>query len=139
MQWTATFQVLLETLVIQSLFSRPRVNNDNTYSEAMFRTLKHRPEFPHKGCASLEDARKCTSQFVTWYNEIHMHSGLNFVTPIQYHKGTYRDALANRMTVYETTKNKHPERWARDIKDWPPHEQVALKPMQEEVKSVLND
>lgn len=128
----ATFQGLLETLGIQSSFSRPRVSNDNPYSEAMFRTLKYRPEFPHKGFTSLEEARKWASQFVTWYNEIHLHSSLNFVTPIQCHNGTYRDVLANRVTVYEKAKNKHPERWARDIRDWSPHKQVALNPMQEE-------
>ncbi|TQS75925.1 transposase [Ornithinibacillus gellani] len=82
--------------------------------------------------ASLEEARKWASQFVTWYNEIHLHSSLNFVTPIQCHNGTYRDVLANRVTVYEKAKNKHPERWARDIRDWSPHKQVALNPMQEE-------
>lgn len=54
----ATFLVLLETLGIQSSFSRPRVSNDNPYSEAMFRTLKYRPEYPHKGFEILKDARK---------------------------------------------------------------------------------
>ncbi|MDQ0214319.1 transposase InsO family protein [Oikeobacillus pervagus] len=42
----ATFQVLLEKLGIKNSYSRPRVSNDTPYSEAMFRTLKYRPEFP---------------------------------------------------------------------------------------------
>ena len=53
----ATFQVLLEKLGVQSSYSRPRVSNDNPYSEAMFRTLKYRPEFPYEGFETLEAAR----------------------------------------------------------------------------------
>jgi len=53
----ATFQVLLEKLGIQSSYSRPRVSNDNPYSEAIFRTLKYRPEFPYAGFQTLEDAQ----------------------------------------------------------------------------------
>jgi transposase InsO family protein len=69
----ATFLGLLEKLGIQSSFSWPRVSNDNPYSEAMFRTLKYRPDFPHKGFASLEEARQWAQQFVHWYNGIHLH------------------------------------------------------------------
>jgi transposase InsO family protein len=54
----ATFQALLEKLGIQSSYSRPRVSNDNPYSEAIFRTLKYRPEYPYKGFKTLEEARK---------------------------------------------------------------------------------
>ncbi len=80
-----TFLSLLEKLGIQSSFSRPSVSIDNPYSEAMFRTLKYRPDFPHKGLASLEEARQWAHQFVHWYNEIHLHSRLNFVTLLQCH------------------------------------------------------
>ncbi len=84
-----TFQSLLEKLGIQQSFSRPRVSNDNPYSEAMFRTLKYRTNYPHKGFASLEEAREWAQQFVYWYNHIHLHSGLNFVTPEQCHTGAH--------------------------------------------------
>jgi len=128
----ATFLGLLETLGIQSSFSRPRVSNDNPYSEAMFRTLKYRPNFPHKGFETLEEARKWSQQFVLWYNEVHLHSGLNYVTPVQCHTGTHVAVLENRKEVYESAKEKHPERWARKPRNWTPHEQVALNPMKEE-------
>lgn len=134
----ATFQVLLEKMGIQSSFSRPRVSNDNPYSEAMFRTLKYRPNFPSRGFETLEAARKWASEFVYWYNEIHLHSGLNFVTPVQCHTGTHIAILKKREEVYEQAKNKHPERWARTIRNWAPHEQVALNPMREETKSDRN-
>jgi putative transposase len=76
----ATFQTLLEKLGIQSSYSRPRVSNDNPYSEAMFRTMKYRPEFPYKGFEGLPVAREWTGKFVHWYNCEHQHSGLKFVT-----------------------------------------------------------
>ncbi|WHY88591.1 IS3 family transposase [Neobacillus novalis] len=61
---TATFQVLLQKLCIQKSYSRPRVSNVNPYSEAMFRTMKYRPEYPHKGFVSLDAARSWAAEFV---------------------------------------------------------------------------
>jgi transposase len=127
----ATFQVLLEKLGIQSSYSRPRVSNDNPYSEAMFRTLKYRPEYPYKGFKTLEEARIWSVKFVHWYNCEHLHSGINFVTPEQCHTGVYIDVLKNRKEVYEQAKLKHPERWSRETRDWSAHESVALNPMKE--------
>ncbi|WP_249870834.1 integrase core domain-containing protein [Oceanobacillus saliphilus] len=102
----STFLVLLEKLGIQSSFSRPRVSNDNPYSEAMFRTLKYRPDFPHKGFVSLKEVRQWAGKFVHWYNEIHLHSGLNFVTPNQCHTGEHVTILEKRKEVYEAAKKK---------------------------------
>ncbi|WP_430750648.1 IS3 family transposase [Heyndrickxia sporothermodurans] len=126
-----TFLSLLEKLGIQSSFSRPRVSNDNPYSEAMFRTLKYRPDFPHKGFTSLAEAREWAQQFVHWYNEIHLHSGLNFVTPVQCHTGEHVAILEKRKEVYEVAKAKHPERWAKSTRNWAPNKQVALNPMRD--------
>ncbi len=55
----------------------------------MFRTLKYRPDYPHKGFALLEEERQWAHQFVHWYNDIHLHSGLNYVTPAQCHAGEH--------------------------------------------------
>src|SRR5690625_207246 len=98
----------------------------------MFRTLKYRPDFPHKGFASLTEARKWAQQFVHWYNEVHMHSGLNFVTLVQCHTGEHVAILKKRKDVYEVAKAKQPERWSRGIRNWTPNEQVALNPMRDE-------
>lgn len=49
----ATFLATLEKLGVQSSFSRPRVSNDNPYSESLFRTLKYRPKYPTNGFADL--------------------------------------------------------------------------------------
>jgi putative transposase len=88
-----TFQVLLEKLGIQSSYSRPRVSNDNPYSESVFRTLKYRPEFPYNGFQSIEDARAWTARFVHWHTHEHQHSGINFVTPEQRYTGVHIDVL----------------------------------------------
>lgn len=132
----ATFQVLLEKLGIQSSYSRPRVSNDNPYSEAIFRTLKYRPAFPHAGFKTIEDAQKWTAEFVHWHTHEHQHSGINFVTPEQRHTGEYIDVLKNRKAVYEQAKLEHPERWAGNTRNWEPDESVALNPMKEKTQDV---
>ena len=67
--------------------SRPRVSNDNAYSDALFRLLKYRPGFPSKCFATLDQSRYWILGFVRWYNEEHRHSALNYVTPEQRHSG----------------------------------------------------
>jgi len=128
----ATFQVLLEKLGIQSSYTRPRISNDNPYSEAIFRTLKCRPGFPDAGFESLEDALTWTSRLVHWHTHDHQHSGINFVTPEQRHTGVYIDVLKKRNEVYERAKQKHPESWAGSTRNLDPLESVALNPMKEE-------
>lgn len=128
----ATFQATLETLGTQRSYSRPRVSNDNPYSESMFRTLKYRPEYPEQGFESLEAVRAWVTQLVHWYNDEHQHSGINFVTPHQCHAGVYVDVLNRRKEVYEQAKLKHPERWTTSTRDGEPHQSVALNPVKEE-------
>ena len=131
----ATFQVLLEKLGVQSSYSRPRVSNDNPYSESIFRTLKYRPEYPYKGFGTLEIARTWALQFVNWYNTEHLHSGINFVTPEQCHTGTHIEILRGRKEVYELARQKNPERWTRTTRDWRAHDWVALNPMKKKEKT----
>jgi len=130
----ATFQATLETLGIQRSYSRPRVSNDNPYSEAIFRTLKYRPEYPEKGFETLEACREWVKQLVHWYNNEHQHSGINFVTPNECHTGTHVNVLSRRKEVYEQAKLKHPERWSTSTRDWSPHQSVALNPVKEDEK-----
>ncbi len=127
----ATFQVLLEKMGVQSSYPRPRVSNDHPYSEAMFRSLKYRQDYRFKGFGTLDKAREWGIKFVHWYNSVHLHSGINFVTPEQCHTGAYVEILQQRKEVYEQAKQKHPERWTRSTRNWNPHEPVALNPMKE--------
>ena len=128
----ATFQATLEKLGVQSSFSRPRVSNDNPYSESLFKTMKYRPKYPAKGFDGLEDARKWVLKFVKWYNHKHLHSGINFITPYQRHYGLDKDIMVKRKETYEKARAKHPERWSKNIRNWSLPEYVSLNPMSEE-------
>ena len=53
-----------------------------------------------------------------WYNNEHRHSGINYVSPSQKHMGLDQEILRKRKEVYEKAKERHPERWARETRDW---------------------
>lgn len=80
-------------------------------------------------------AREWALRFVNWYNCVHLHSGINFVTPEQCHTGAHIEILEKRKEVYELAKQKHPERWSRSIRDWSAHDSVALNPMKEKIEN----
>ena len=52
----ATLESRLEELGVLRSFSRPRVSNDNPYSESLFRTAKYRPDYPRRPFARVEEA-----------------------------------------------------------------------------------
>lgn len=127
----ATFLGTLEKLGVQSSFSRPRVSNDNPYSESLFKTLKYMPKYPDKGFESLSKAREWVKDFVHWYNKVHYHSGLNYMTPNDRHLGKDKGIMDNRKEVYEKAKQQHPERWSGNIRNWKAPEMVALNPVKD--------
>ena len=132
----ATMLATLQKLGVMPSFSRPSVSDDNPYSEALFKTLKYHPGYPDKPFDSLEDARKWVLGFEHWYNEIHRHSALKFVTPGQRHRGEDIDILAQRQALYECAKTRNPERWSGLTRNWTPARIVYLnpgKPMKMEV------
>lgn len=124
----ATMLATLQKLGIVPSFSRPHVSDDNPYSEALFRTLKYRPEYPHKPFADIDAAGDWIEGFVAWYNSEHLHSGINFVTPDDRHFGREEAILNRRKAVYENAKKKRPERWSRETRNWNPIERVVLNP-----------
>ena len=91
---------------------RPYTSDDNPFSEAQFKTLKYRPDFPER-FGSLEDARVFCQTFFAWYNGEHRHAGIGLMTPAAVHEGraaTMRDA---RQQVLTTAYAAHPERFVR--------------------------
>lgn len=122
----ATMLATMERLGVVASFSRPRVSDDNPFSESCFRTMKYRPEYPERPFASLEDARAWVARFVEWYNNEHRHSGIRFVTPAQRHNGLDGELLARRQGVYEQARRRHPERWSGSCRNWSPIQIVEL-------------
>jgi len=128
-----TVLAMLHWLGIEPSYSRPRVSDDNPYAEALFRTAKYRPEFPVKGFAELDAARQWPARFVHWYNNIHRHSGVGYVTPSQRHAGQDRALLAARHELYQQARHSNPRRWSGQTRDWTPVATVTLNPERESV------
>ncbi len=124
----ATMLATLQKLGVVPSFSRPSVSNDNPYSESLFRTLKYTPAFPSKPFESLASARAWVDHFVGWYNESHRHSGIQFITPAQRHNGEELTILAKRKAIYEAAKQRNPERWSRETRNWAAVSEVWLNP-----------
>ena len=125
----ATMLETLYALGITPSNSRPRVSNDNPYSESLFKTLKYRPNYQPKGFASIEDARNWCRLFVNWYRYEHHHSGIKFLTPASRHEGKDEEILANRHLIYEKARAEHPERWnGRNTRNWSNITVVSLNP-----------
>ncbi len=123
----ATMLAKLQDLGVVPSFSRPRISNDNPYSESLFRTLKYRPEYPNKPFENICEARVWANRFIHWYNTEHLHSSIHFVTPEDRHNSRDIKILANRHDVYQEAKLKNPERWSGKTRNWNPATEVILK------------
>ncbi len=110
---SATLEVRLGVL---RSFSRPRVSNDNPYSEALFRTANYRPDYSRRPFASKEEACQWSAAFVSWYVHEHRHSAIRFVTPQQRHIGQPNAICQQRTLVYEHARQRHPRRWSRSVR-----------------------
>ena len=133
-----TLKAKLESLGVISSYSRPRVSNDNPYSEALFRTCKYNSKYPTEGFKTIEDSREWVDNFVHWYNNIHYHSGIKFTTPNSVHSGTVFKILKKREKVYQSARLLHPERWKKSIRNWDPIKEVALNPIKIEKSITTN-
>lgn len=140
----ATMLETLYALGITPSNSRPRVSNDNPYSEALFKTLKYVPNYQPKGFKSLAEAREWCATFVNWYRYEHHHSGIKFVTPAERHAGKSAEILQKRDEVYKAAKAAHPLRWnGRETRNWDDITEVWLNPDKkytiQPTESVLDD
>ena len=125
---SATLLAKLYDLGITPSRGRPRVSNDNPYSESLFRTLKYCPQWPTQGFADVDVARAWVRKFMAWYNDEHCHSRIRFVTPAQRHRGEDADILAKRDALYQVSRERHPERWSGKTRNWSPIGTVMLNP-----------
>jgi transposase InsO family protein len=125
----STMLATLQKLGVVPSFSRPRVSDDNPYSEALFRTLKYRPNYPDRPFASVEQAQSWVDDFTVWYNTAHLHSAIRFITPDDRHYGREQDILSKRKTVYEKARMRNPNRWTTGkTRNWDPIDIVLLNP-----------
>jgi putative transposase len=109
-----TVAQLLAALGVVKSHSRPRISNDNPFSESQFKTFKYQPDFPDR-FASYDEALAYCTEFFSWYNEHHYHSGLNLLTPASVHYGYDATVVANRRQTLEAAYAAHPERFVRRL------------------------
>jgi transposase InsO family protein len=103
---------LLSDLGIIKSHSRPKVSNDNPYSEAAFKTLKYCPVFPEE-FGSFADARSFCRRFFDYYNHEHYHSGIGLHTPFSVHIGTAQAIQDKRAATIEQFRAANPQRFTR--------------------------
>jgi putative transposase len=101
---------LLVDLDVAKSHSRPYVSADNPFSEAQFKTLKYRPDFPERfGC--IEDARAHCQEFFHWHNGTHRHSGIGFMIPEAVHYGKAEALFRQRADTLEAAFVANPNRF----------------------------
>ena len=127
-----TLKAKIEELGVMPSYSRPRVSNDNPFSEALFKTLKYRGNWPSAGFKSLDDARDWVDHFVGWYNHQHKHSQLNFVSPAIRHAGLDGSILEERRLILEEARKENPNRWSGSVRNCDPIGAVMLNPDRDE-------
>jgi len=110
---------LLADLGITKTHSRPYTSDDNPFSEAQFKTLKYRPDFPDR-FGSLDEARAFCQRFFPWYNGEHRHAGIGLMPPAAVHEGRAELMRTARQQVLMTAYAAHPERFVRKPPQ-PPH------------------
>ena len=125
----ATMLATLIDLGIMPSLSRSGVSDDNAYSESLFKTLKYCPAYPTKPFEDIAAAIRWVEKFVNWYNNVHLHSGIKFVTPNDRHNGKDAEILKARSLVYEKAKNKQPNRWSKEVRNWDVINEVKLNPL----------
>jgi putative transposase len=107
-----TVALLLADLGVTKTHSRPHVSNDNPYSEAQFKTLKYRHDYPSR-FGSQQDARAWATAFFDWYNNEHHHTGIALLTPADVHFQRAQTILQKRQTALQAAYVRHPERFVK--------------------------
>jgi putative transposase len=107
-----TVAQMLADLGVTKTHARPYTPNDNPYSEAQFKTMKYRPDYPDR-FNSLDHAQSWARAFFTWYNHKHHHTGLGLMTPAVVHYGQADEVRAKRQRVLDKAYAAHPERFVK--------------------------
>lgn len=134
-----TVAEMLADMGVTRSHSRPRVSNDNAFSEAQFKTMKYCPYFPGR-FASVAEGREYLRLFFPWYNDEHHHSGIAMFTPATVHAGRVDEAIEVRQRALDASYAAHPERFINGppVATRPPTEVWINRPIQQaEVSSAI--
>ena len=124
-------QLLIDLDIVKS-HSRPYTPDDNPFSEAHFKTLKYRPDYPGRFGSYVQAQQWCQELF-EWYNHHHYHSALNLMTPVSVHYGFEPEIRAHRQQILDQAYLDHPERFVQGKPELQPlPDAVWINPPQEE-------
>jgi putative transposase len=133
-----TLAQLLDSLGASRSFSRPRVSNDNPYSEAHFKTLKYQPDYPGRFASALH-GRAWLQDFFAWHNDHHHHSGLALFTPADVFYGRVAEVAVVRQAALDAAYRAHPERFPNGAPRVPlPPAAVHINPIFTEAVAVTD-
>jgi putative transposase len=135
-----SFAQTLADLGVTKTHSRPHVSDDNPFSEAQFKTLKYRPDFPGRFTDGMPQAVAWCRHFFPWYNDEHRHEALGLLTPADVHFGRAPAVLADRQRVLDVAYAMHPERFVGGppVVGQPPKEVWINKPSSPTTQSEEN-
>jgi len=89
-------------LSIDQLFGRPRTPNDNAKSESLFSTVKMAPTYPGI-FECIDQPIAYFDTFFPWYNDEHLHTSLEMMTPNDWHSGRYVQIREERRRIKQET------------------------------------
>jgi putative transposase len=135
-QTAKSVAVLMADLGVTKSHSRPKTSNDNPFSEAQYKTLKYRPDYPDR-FAGLAHARDWCAEFFQWYHHDHRHSGIGFHTPYDVHHGLAQRVREYRAEILADAHRRHPERFVNKHPEPPalPEQAWINKPTDEKEMS----
>jgi transposase InsO family protein len=117
---------LFDLLNVTASYGRPHTSNDNAFAESLFATFKGRVSFPEY-FATLQSAREFCLEFFTWYNNFHLHSRLDYTTPMNVHQGLHTEIFSRRNVLLEENRLAHPSRHGGHKKVYGIPSEVKLK------------
>lgn len=124
-----TLAQLLASLGASRSFSRPRVSDDNAFSEAQFKTMKYQPDYPGRFDGELH-GRGWLQDFFGWHNDHHHHSSLALFTPADVFFGRVEQVRAVRQAALDHAFEAHPERFPHGAPSVPlPPREVSINPI----------
>jgi putative transposase len=121
-----TLRALFDLLKVTASHGRPHTSNDNAFAESLFATYKGRVAFPEY-FVTLEAAQTYSNVFFSWYNTEHLHSALDYVSPVCVHEGRHYEIFAKRNALMAEHRHIHPKRHGGPIKTYGIPETVRLK------------